>query len=335
MKDIFSSRAQARFVETLLSFLESLLELFPSCLGVKEWTEWLSCLSESSNDKKSRLEATRGWVDAMSHPLKRGCAKYSKAIESIVGSPASVYHSVAYHDISALNESSPYFATLSLKSKVESAVMDKQSVSIFWEYMDDLNKQAYLSTRAIPPRIPTTMEIKADIQMRKGVGVANKPILNHGMHEVWATFCKMRGVVDAPTSEDDLSGKLYKIATTNYEGGKSGLELCRARSVQWFESLVETAPYLGTGPPSNEEEWDLLDRALSLCTMEGSIPPPMMQGIESVANKIAMDIESGKMTLGSLNIEDVGKQVLSNLSPEEMSSFAKNLDKIIPAMQHM
>ena len=33
------------------------------------------------------------------------------------------------------------------------------------------------------------------------------------------------------------------------------------------------------------------------------------------------------------NIESIGQQVLEQVSPDEINSFASNLDKLLPAMQ--
>ena len=96
-------------------------------------------------------------------------------------------------------------------------------------------------------------------------------------------------------------------------------------------AALAAALKLGDAPPT-EEQWGLLDRALGLVTMEGAISAPMMRNIESVANQLVQDLTSGKADLSTLNIEALGQQVLSQVSQEDVSSFAKNLDKIIPAL---
>ena len=59
----------------------------------------------------------------------------------------------------------------------------------------------------------------------------------------------------------------------------------------------------------------------------------MMRNIESVANKLVQDVASGRASLDSMDVEAIGQQVLSSVSPEEISAFAGNLDKILPALQ--
>ena len=65
---------------------------------------------------------------------------------------------------------------------------------------------------------------------------------------------------------------------------------------------------------------------------ERCYPLNMMNGIENVANKLVSEIASGKTSLENLNIEQIGQQVLSGVNPEEMTQFANNMDKILPAI---
>lgn len=100
------------------------------------------------------------------------------------------------------------------------------------------------------------------------------------------------------------------------------------------QGLVAAFPELGEDAPTGEQ-WELLDKAVGLATMQDAIPQPMMQGIESVANQLVKDLAAGKADLSNLNIEAIGKQVLSNVAPNEVSDFANNLDKILPALQRL
>jgi hypothetical protein len=111
-------------------------------------------------------------------------------------------------------------------------------------------------------------------------------------------------------------------------------ELCRARDVRGFDAIVKHFIYLGASPPSNEE-WTLVNKALSLSTMNGNIPAPMMRGIERVANDLVSDISAGRATLGTLDVESIGQRVLASVGPEDMSAFAKNVDKILPSIRHV
>ena len=53
------------------------------------------------------------------------------------------------------------------------------------------------------------------------------------------------------------------------------------------------------------------------------------------AQQLAKDISAGKADLGSLDLEALGQQVLSNVAPGDVSSFASNLDQILPALSRL
>lgn len=333
MKDIFARRALQSFVEVLHEFVDSLQGSFSSCEGTQSWHASL----ENPSPERHR-ELVEEWIQAMDTPLRRGCAKYAKAVTSILEQPASVYHAVAYRDVHALHKSSAYFAPLDFPSKVEGGTMSTNDVAIFWQYLDELNQQAFLVVRRPSPRVPTTSEISADITRRKGENTkASEPVLKNGLKDVWAQLCRERGVPEVRTHDmcvEDVGRKLFESSSVKL-GERSLIELCRTRDGRVHALLFELFPYLDVGKEFTESQWGLLDRALSLSTMEGSIPTPMMRGIEEVASELVADISSGRTSLGTLNVEAIGQRVLSNVTPEEMSHFANNLDKIIPAMQNM
>ena len=52
-----------------------------------------------------------------------------------------------------------------------------------------------------------------------------------------------------------------------------------------------------------------------------------------MASKLAEDIVSGKTDMANVNLSDIGQQVLSGCSEDDMSKFAGNLDTLLPALQ--
>jgi hypothetical protein len=69
--------------------------------------------------------------------------------------------------------------------------------------------------------------------------------------------------------------------------------------------------------------------------MGSAIPDGMMRGIEQVASKLASDLQAGKADLASLDLESIGQSVLNGASQADVSAFAANLDKILPALDRM
>ena len=320
MKDIFSARYRKAFFEILNSFMESIGETFPSLSSSQEWKGYLSPKEEEEE------EVIREWIREMNTPLKKGCARYSKAVESILGSPTCIYHCVAYRDLSALHASSSLFRSLEgMEDK-----LDAEGLDVFWQYMTELNDNAYRSVRSPPSRVPTPEEISSDIAKRKRSPSSNAPMLKQGVLDVWDRLCDLRGV--KREEGEELGKKLYSLSCS--EEGKDLVDLLKRRDPSSFGILLSSFSYLGDEDPT-EEQFLVAEKAVSLSTMEGSIPAPMMKGIEEVANELSADILSGRANLSNLDVEAIGKRVLTNISPEEMSIFANNIEKLIPAISNL
>jgi len=58
-----------------------------------------------------------------------------------------------------------------------------------------------------------------------------------------------------------------------------------------------------------------------------------MGKIENIANRLADDIMNGRADLGSMNLSDIGQEVLSQVDEGEINQFASNIDNLIPALQ--
>ena len=58
----------------------------------------------------------------------------------------------------------------------------------------------------------------------------------------------------------------------------------------------------------------------------------MMHKIEDMASRLANDLVSGKTPLGEVDLNDIGNQVLSQCSSDDMRYFAGNIDSILPTI---
>lgn len=336
MKDIFTLRAQCQFYETTTEFLNSLSDVFPECECVSRWKV------EHAATETRKEEAVQRWIAELSHPLQRGTARYIRAIKSITGQVGTMYHALVYHDAQAIAGCSDLFRSMDLTGKLNS--MEAQHVVIFWQYMEEMSRTAYASARQTPPNVPTAAEISADIIARKGRTSDSKPALQTGLLEMWHKLCEMRGV-ECPDKFESVVSKLSTLSavvegggeTTVADVGNAGDGEAEGRNTsppasQAVAAVLEAFPYL-TDKQFSIDEWTLLGKCVSLATMHSNIPAPMMQGIENVANQLVADISSGRADLASLDINDIGKRVLSGVSQSDMSTFAQNIDKILPAVR--
>lgn len=331
MKDIFAKRANDSFFDILSEFINSLNITFPNCVAIQNWK------TQHQHDcDKDRISILDDWLSAMDAPLSKGCTRYAKAVASIIGCPCSVYHSIAYHDIDALHISSKYFSPFNFPLKLKT--MQSSDIHLFWQYMKEINTQAYLATRRQHCAVPTPQEIGDNIQKRKKIGFPtnnntgnNKNAIESGFVDGWNCFCQLRAV--AVFDDIDVCSKMHTLSSTKIDD-ITVEEGCRNKYISSFHKVVATFPYIGDALPS-DAEWNLLNKCFALSTMHNTIPPPMMQGIEKIANELVGDISSGVKRLEDLNVESIGQSVLSNISQAEIGTFAENLHKILPAIQSM
>ena len=335
IRDGFSRRAAATFWASMNELATSLERTSPDCCETRDWCLWLR--NVIGDDDMKRDAAIAKWQQNMHEPLKRGCARYSKAVASLTGEPARVYHAVAYHDLDAADASNEQLHALSLPGKVRGMSQDERDA--FWRHMDELNEASYTATGVAKPVVPSSAEIATDIARRRtsaagtstGTGALANGGLSQGIRDVWAQLCELRGHPGG--APPDTTVKLHALAKSACSGGTVA-ERVAERAPEGFDAVAKAFPYLGAAAPT-DEEWVMLDKAFGLAAMDDAIPKPMMRGIESVASKLVQDIAAGRTNLQSLDIERIGQQVLSQVSTDDVSSFAGNLDQILPALERL
>ena len=73
----------------------------------------------------------------------------------------------------------------------------------------------------------------------------------------------------------------------------------------------------------------------SFCSVRKHIPNGMMGQIENYALKLAEDINSGKCDLNSINLQQIGQDVLQNCDSGEMMQMADNIGHLLPTLQSL
>lgn len=328
MKDIFAQKNKDSFFDILRHFVESLMDMetYPE---IEAWAKW----SQNVTDEDERTKCLQHWVDALDTPLAKKTAKYGRAVKSITGKKATVYHAIVYRDMPAMVTNSTYIASLIVPSKL--ADMSAEDKVLFWQYMKELSESAFKALRRSIPAVPSPSEIGDDICKRKGTSHLPSQALKTGFKEMWTQLCATRAaVVDESLDMDDVATKLSALTSTVVNDVVFS-SLCTARDVVAFEKIVEVFPYLNAATLFTESEWAMFEQCMSLAMMHTNIPKPMMQGIETVATKLLSDIQSGKADLASLDVDAIGKQVLSGVSQNDIEHFAKNMDKIIPSITQL
>ena len=324
MKDIFAMRARADFVDLLTNLLTSFEEHFPECTSS---TEWRTRLVTSTASHPVEVDL---WLAATNTPLAKGSAKYAKAITSILGKPATVSHAIAYRDMHAISVSTYYFKGFDTKLKT----LGEDDATIFWQYMTELTDSAYKTARTERPRVPSAVEIADHIARRRKKDWAPAPTFHNSVTQMWKRLHDMRGA-SCPDEDDTVAQRLYNLTTERVDDDTTVAQLCNSRSNVAFQRLCQSFPSLQSTVPLTDEQWCLLNKVISLSTMHGTIPAPVMRGIEDAANQLANNVKDGGPAFEERNLMNIGAQVLARMSVQEMRDMTNNLPMLIPAIKNI
>lgn len=319
MKDVFTSRCVNEFGSLVVDFADSLDE----SLKRDDVHAWSSHVRVASPE-----ELIKAWNSAITTPMSRQHAKYVRAVSSITNDATLVYHAINYRDVSAIDACHCPLTPLRCADCVRD--LSVADCDLFWKYMRELTNLCYKWTQMVPPPIPTTEQISKDIEHRRAqrdrpssssvVANTSSPAtsevkgLTSGVDDLWMQLCQKRGVTVPITSA--IRDRIRECVRSDVTG----------------DVLHATFPDLGDAPYT-PDQLSVAERMKNLVTMDDAIPSDMMKGIEAVANRLVKDINSGRCDLASLDIESIGQQVISGVNEDDMSKFASNLDKIIPALQ--
>lgn len=317
MKDVFTERSVSDFHHLILDLVESLEDTLGKNdnEAVKTWCEYVRCTPAS--------DLIASWYLTISTHMNRQHAKYVRAVTSITNQPTTVYHAVRYKDVVAIAACADPLAPLGTPHCV--ADMSESNAIIFWKYMCELSDICLRWKQVSPMLVPSHTEISADIEARRRIkdGASTSAVTPHtpavkgltqGVDDLWSQLCRQRRVTVPIT--DAVRREIREFVRGGMDASK----------------LPAVFPDLGTGAYA-PEEMAIFERMKSLVTMDDSIPCNMMRGIETVANRLVNDINSGRCDLGNIDLEEIGKQVISGVSDEDMGTFASNIDKLIPALQ--
>jgi hypothetical protein len=321
VKDVTGTKREEAFQELWIDLKESLqsTKLYASCPS----TVQLFAASET----KAPSEMVDDWIAAVDMTLSKGSAKYAKAVSCINNSPACVYHAIAYRDVKSCRASSALFEKFDFLQKMEDAESDvsQQERGIVWECIDELTSVALRARRRTSPTVPTPQDIAANISKRKAVKTDTEPVLSGGVTELWRGLCDRRKV----SMPDDAEPPQTVLSELGWSSEK-----CKRPDALMADELLKHCPYLGSAPLT-DEDWSDVERAIALNTMHSSIPMDMMKSIEGYAQKLMADISSGQTSLDNLDIEEIGRTVLSGSSHADLESFATNIEQIMPALSAM
>jgi len=338
MKDKFKSRAKKQFWDSSIELAESLLQQFPNCSNTKDLV--LYGKNVIVGNEEEEVNGIKDWFNAMSEPLKKN--KYTKAVERIIGSVPVVYHACVYKDYESMaaSSSSNSLKRLNISEKMMDSSFTDENKNIFWRYIDDINKNAADFLGKEFPKVPTREEISENIKKQK-TGDAN--VQQHSMAKGFTTslsaLCESRQCKTAyDLSNEQEVQKVFSKWSIVCQTTVDHLTIsghCKLKSEVAISELKTKIPEMNWEDPMTDSHWNILVKLFSFCEVGGAIPGNMMNKIESMANKLANDIMSGKQDMGNMDLQSIGEEVLSQCNTSDMNDFAKNIDKILPAINNL
>lgn len=305
----------------------------------------------SEEDGGSAPPDVEQWHRCMSAEMPK--TKYSKALERILKVAPSRYLACEYKDAAA---AFPDGADALLREDLAKQVsdMDEETRSAFWQCVAELNRTACICAEHSPQRPPTRDEIQENIKKHRQTREAPAP--------------RSQSMAQA------LAGALAELADMLTKVDKEGARALRSHVTQtnpqqltdaWVGMLNEspefeaacraadaaalTAAGWGALPPASRDvikagmaDPELakalctgLDKINGLCRVQEHIPKNMMSQIEKYAMRLADDINQGKCDLASMDLQQIGQDVLANCDSMDAGALAENVHQLIPSLQSL
>lgn len=336
MEDIFEGRAQTSFVNLFEQFTLNLSKLWPDCEETKDLKIYYSSVIKG-NDKEEKSLIDQ-WFQNVNTRLSKK-VKYCKAVERIIQELPTVYHACEYNDIDSLEKSSeaPILSKVDLFTKYKSDVMSNDDKKVFWKYIKALNEHSFKYFDKRLPYVPTRDQIQKNIKEQKSqkTHTDETPSMNKAFQTSFTELYKTCKVNDISINDEKMNDIMNRWACFSKDSidGTKVTTLCNKKYGCVLAKLEEYVPEIKIDNVS-DDLWELINQLNGYATVGQNIPTKMMGKIENLATRLADDIVSGKADLASMNLNEIGREVLSQCDENDMSTFAQNIDTLLPALQH-
>jgi len=326
MEDIFQNRAKNEFNDLFKLFIGNLETLFPDC---EKLTKYSDSLDESIISK---------WYDNITTKINKK-VKYNKAIERILKKSGIVFHVCEYSDIDGLEHTNTLEFFNEIELFVKYKIMSDEDKKLFWKYISAMNLACFRFKDEKPPYVPTREQIQENIKQKKSISHdADGPSMNKAFINSLSSFCKLTNNKDitdnATESELEKYTSLWVKYTQDSIDGEKITTLCNQKNIAAFLKIGDYFDdFVMDDTTLSDELWSLISQLNGYSAVNDNIPKNMMGKIENIANRLADDIMNGRADLGSMNLSDIGQEVLSQVDETEINKFANNIDNLIPALQ--
>ncbi len=330
MADIFATRYKQTFSQFYCDFMRYMSDVFPACEMVKEQFE------KVSSDECNWDEIISYHVTNLKLPLHKKI-KYSKPVERIINQPANLNHACEYNDIDGIELVCPNMFDIKFVEKYKNDLTEEQK-KIVWKFILEINANAWKHVNEKPLYVPSREEIHKNIKSKKQAANVEKPSMTKAFQTSLSKFCEMSGNTDITQNKNDE--QMQKLLYRWSEYAKDSVNnmkitnLCNQKNVVAFQHIVNHFDeFVLDDSMLTNEMWSVIVQLNGFAAVGENIPTNMMGRIENIANKLADDIVNGRADLSSMNLSDIGQEVLSQCDEADMSKFANNIDNLLPALQ--
>lgn len=293
---------------------------------------WTDASKTSFEDTSSARTVAERWHALMSRPIPAEI-KYGKALQRIIGHPASLYVVVEYKDMAA-------FIDEEFASVVRSP-LDAED----WRALQALNRLVACALGHDLDRVPSRDEIQSNIRAFK----MSKKAPDVGSV---SQACKMAYAALGECLNDEAADAFTQraAAADDKELTAAWSDMLRAYS-SFTDECAQRSP-----PPANAwtavpevarqslvtalgsadaRAWTQVDQMNSYAKISTNIPTGVMSKIETMASKLASDLQNGSITMDSLNLQDIGEKVLSECDAGDLSKLTGNIGELLPVLSQM
>jgi hypothetical protein len=324
------------FLEYGVHWIGFLQKHFPECEDTKDMQIFFEGVIKHSEDKLS--EQIEMWYVNMTTPLNSKKTKYAKAIERITKTTPCIYHALVYRDVNALetNHKSNACKQINLFEKCRDERLTEQDQQTIWRYLDKISVACFEAKEVALPVVPTRSEIQENIRSKRDK-TEEGPSMQKAFNTHINGLCKHIGVQSPLENCDEVTLKKWMSRWHNFSrdstDGSKNSALCSQKDVRIIDVLIQTFPELClTDKKFDEAVWKNINQLNGFSAVSENIPHNMMGRIEDMASRLANDIVEGRTDIASVNLSDIGQQVLSGCTEEDMSKFAGNIDSLLPAL---
>lgn len=328
MGDRLTNTFKKYFSDFYCEFLNYMIDLYPDCPLLKE-----QLIKHETCDWD---ETIRSHVAILKMPLNKKI-KYSKAIERIISQPATVHHGCEYNDIDAIELVCPDIFNIDLVPKYKNNLSDDSKKTI-WRFVNEINANAWKYINEKPLYVPSREEIHKNIKSKKHINTSDKPSMTKAFQTSLSKFCELSGNDDIALNKSEQD--LQKLVSKWSEYAKDTVNntkittLCTQKNPLAFQHITfHFDEFVLDDSSLTEEMWSIIIQLNGFAAVGENIPSNMMGRIETIANKLADDIVNGRADLSSMNLSDIGQEVLSQCDESDMNKFADNIDNLLPALQ--